>query len=760
MNQISYQSSEDFQAQLNANYEDIKVLNTTGGGGVIYSGIHKRLKRRVVLKKIRSEHIDTIGSRREMEVLLDLKHTYLPQIFDFWQYENDVYTVMEFIEGKSLKELLDEGVQFTEKQVIRLTRQLAEVLDYLHKSPGHIIHSDIKPANIMLTPSGDICLIDFNVSTLQNGEADETIGYTPGYAPVEQLWSFVRGKQHAQLKMQTSAPVPGDAQTASPAVDADKTYLDPEDVTFLSGGASGSDKTMLDDDRTALDTSMPAPVNTVHTINTVTATSHAEPKRIGRAGSVFSQLEDIADSLEKKYGVMHVDARSDIYSACATMYHLLTGHRPLSAEQKQLPPEKLKPDINDAFADILNHGMQQDPKKRFTSAEQMLSALNKLTKSTKRYKRMRRGQDLAVIFCVMLFAAGAAAFYLGGQDKLTSYIETSISDAKALYAAGQYEDTINTLNASILEKPYVQEDMALGETYYLIGNSFLQLEQYADAANQLRSAVFYRGDQADYYRDYGIALVRSGNIDLADEALHQATVLGISDAGLQLLTGEIAAARGQYEAGITAYETCLGALAAAGSETSDDSMRAHALLGYDSMLAEMAPDDTAQLQKRVSVLEAGLASMTHINYRLPVLEHYAQAAVAYGNAAGDPAYLEKAISAYTEITQSGFATLTEWLNLAVCHQSIGQYQKAKDALLSVETRYSDRYELFMRLAFVEVDLQYEKKADERDYSLFKIYAGKAIHIYRSMPNPPEDPEYEYLIRTAEEVVDKFWLAGL
>ena len=185
-------------------------------------------------------------------------------------------------------------------------------------------------------------------------------------------------------------------------------------------------------------------------------------------------------------------------------------------EQADVPPEKLKPDINDAFADILNHGMQQDPKKRFTSAEQMLSALNKLTKSTKRYKRMRRGQDLAVIFCVMLFAAGAAAFYLGGQGKLTSYIETSISDAKALYAAGQYEDTINTLNASILEKPYVQEDMALGETYYLIGNSFLQLEQYADAANQLRSAVFYRSDQADYYRDYGIALVRSGNIDLAD----------------------------------------------------------------------------------------------------------------------------------------------------------------------------------------------------------------------------------------------------
>lgn len=775
MNQMSYQSSEDFFAQLNANYEDIKVLNTTGGGGVIYSGIHKRLKRRVVLKKIRSEHIDTIGSRRELEVLLDLKHTYLPQIFDFWQYENDVYTVMEFIEGKSLKELLDEGVQFSEKQVIRLTHQLAEVLDYLHKSPGHIIHSDIKPANIMLTPQGDICLIDFNVSTLQNGEADETIGYTPGYAPVEQLISFVRGKQraHRAVMHMTAASMPDEhsavTRNSGEAFDADQTYLDPEDVTFLGRDAdSDADKTvlddgktMLDDDRTEISNHASAAVNTVHTVHTVTATAAASSNgHIGRTGSVFAQLETIADQMEQKYGTVTVDVRSDIYSACATMYHLLTGHRPLSAEQKQIPPEKLKPDVNDAFANILNHGMQQDPGKRFATAEQMLNALNKLAKSTKRYKRMRRGQDLAIVFCVMLFAAGAAAFYLGGQGKLDQYIERALTDAQTLYAQGQYEETIRSLNETVLEKPYVHEEQALGETYYLIGSSLLQMEQYADAANQLRSAVFYRTDHPDYYRDYGIALVRSGNVELADEALQQAMALGVSDAGLHLLTGEIASARALYEDGMKAYEVCLDLLAEAGSEISDDSMRAHALIGYDTMLRTMSPDDQSCMKQRMEILENGLADMSHMTYRIPVLERLAQASVAFGNAVGDRDAIQCAIGAYGEITESGYATMTEWLNLSVCYQSVQQFEEAKNVLLGVSDRYADRYELFMRLAFVEIDIQYQKPIKDRDYGEFKIFAGKAYNLYNNLQNPAEDPEFAYFIRTVEEVVGKNWIGGL
>ena len=735
-------SAGEFLAQLQSNYDDIRVINTSGGGGVIYAGIHRRLGVRVVLKKIRSEHLDTIGSRREMEILLNLKHTYLPQIFDFWQHGNDVFTVMEYIEGKSLKELLDSGMRFSEAQVIRLTRQLAEVLAYLHSAPGNIVHSDIKPANIMLTPQGNICLIDFNVSTLQNGAPDETIGYTPGYAPVEQLYAFVRGKQHAHFAAAAAAMAPAAVHAAAEAAaDPDKTYLDPEDVTYLQ-----------EEEKTRLEAA--------DTVRSVTATAHPAGRRIGKSGSVFAQLEDAADLIEKKYGnTLRVDARSDIYSACATMFHLLTGHRPLSAEKKQVPIEKLVNVKNDAFADILRHGMEENPARRFASAEQMLSALNRLAKSTKRYKRMRRGQDLAVILAVVLFAASAAAFWTGGQRKIEEHIGAALTEAQTLYHAGQYDAVVSYLNEEILGRPYIQSESALGETYYMIGSSYLQRGEYAAAAEHLRTAVFYEGGNSDYFRDYGIALVRSGNVTLAEEALRQAKALGVSDAGLYLLTGEIAAASGSYEEGINAYEHCLEALGT-GEESGADALYAHALLGYDDMLETMAPDDIGFLRQRVETLKEGLAAMTQGAYRTPVLERLAQVAVACGSADADAAYLETAISAYREIIDSGYATMTEWLNLAVCHQSIGQYEEAKTTLTDALGRYPDRYEVHMRLAFLEIDIQYEKPHEERNYSEFKTYAGEAIRLWRALPEAVEDPDIEYLYRTAEEVVGKLWLAGI
>ena len=63
----------------------------------------------------------------------------------------------------------------------------------------------------------------------------------------------------------------------------------------------------------------------------------------------------------------------------------------------------------------------------------------------------------------------------------------------------------------------------------------------------------------------------------------------------------------------------------------------------------------------------------------------------------------------------------------------------------------------MRLAFLEVDIQYSVHISDRDYSVFGQYAKRAHDTYYAMANPPEDPEFEYLKRTAEEVVGKQWL---
>jgi len=95
--------------------------------------------------------------------------------------------------------------------------------------------------------------------------------------------------------------------------------------------------------------------------------------------------------------------------------------------------------------------------------------------------------------------------------------------------------------------------------------------------------------------------------------------------------------------------------------------------------------------------------------------------------------------------------------VVACHRSVIDYTETLTEALG---RYPDRYEVHMRLAFLEIDIQYEKPHEERNYSAFRTYAGEAIRIWRALPEDVEDPDIEYLYRTAEEVVGKLWLAGL
>ena len=97
-----------------------------------------------------------------------------------------VYTVMDFIEGESLDKPLKRGQRFPQAQVIGWACQLLEALCYLHSRPPHgILHSDIKPANIMLTPQGDIRLIDFNIALALGEEGAVQVGFSRGYASPE-----------------------------------------------------------------------------------------------------------------------------------------------------------------------------------------------------------------------------------------------------------------------------------------------------------------------------------------------------------------------------------------------------------------------------------------------------------------------------------------------------------------------------------------------------------------------------------------------
>lgn len=158
-----------------------------GGGGIVYLGCHLRLNKPVVLKADKR----TLRARpellsREVDILKELRHTYIPQVYDFVQQDGIVYTVMDFIEGESLDKMLGRGQMPRQPQVIKWSIQLLEALRCLHCHPPYgILHGDIKPANIMLRPNGDICLIDYNIA-LALGEAGAVrVGFSRGYASPE-----------------------------------------------------------------------------------------------------------------------------------------------------------------------------------------------------------------------------------------------------------------------------------------------------------------------------------------------------------------------------------------------------------------------------------------------------------------------------------------------------------------------------------------------------------------------------------------------
>ena len=152
-------------ASVIAGIYEIQEQIGAGGGGIVYMGRHVRLDKKIVLKADKRK----LGTkpeilRREVDMLKDLSHTYIPQVYDFVQEDGVVYTVMDFIDGESLDRVLKREEVPTQPQVIHWACQILEALVYLHGQPPYgILHGDIKPANIMRKPNGDICLIDYNI---------------------------------------------------------------------------------------------------------------------------------------------------------------------------------------------------------------------------------------------------------------------------------------------------------------------------------------------------------------------------------------------------------------------------------------------------------------------------------------------------------------------------------------------------------------------------------------------------------------------
>ena len=154
----------------------------SGSLGVIYKAYHMRLEKYVVLKRIKLNMVSYDKLRLEVDLLKQLRHQYLPQVYDYFSFGGEIYTSMDYIDGKDLKHMMAEGAKFSQEQLIKWLRQLCSVLKYIHNFSPPVFHSDIKPENIMIDRDGNVCLIDFNIAGGQ--------GLTADYASPEQISWF------------------------------------------------------------------------------------------------------------------------------------------------------------------------------------------------------------------------------------------------------------------------------------------------------------------------------------------------------------------------------------------------------------------------------------------------------------------------------------------------------------------------------------------------------------------------------------------
>lgn len=173
-----------------------KILNKVGQGGmsVVYLAMNEKANKQWAVKEVRKDGVLDFeavkqGLVAETDILKRLSHPNLPSIIDVIDTEESFIIIMDYIQGNSLNRALEEYGAQPQENVIEWAKQLCDVLGYLHSRTPPIIYRDMKPANIMLKPDGNVTLIDFGTAReyKEKNLADTTCLGTVGYAAPEQF---------------------------------------------------------------------------------------------------------------------------------------------------------------------------------------------------------------------------------------------------------------------------------------------------------------------------------------------------------------------------------------------------------------------------------------------------------------------------------------------------------------------------------------------------------------------------------------------
>ena len=177
-------------ALLHKRYRIVEILGQ-GGMGSVYRAVDENLGVDVAVK----ENLFTTDEyarqfRLEAVILANLRHPNLPRVTDHFVIgDQGQYLVMDYIEGEDLRQRMERAGNISEDEAILMGAAMCDALTYLHTRKPPILHRDIKPGNVKITPDGHIFLVDFGLAKVLHGSQATTTGaraMTPGYSPPEQ----------------------------------------------------------------------------------------------------------------------------------------------------------------------------------------------------------------------------------------------------------------------------------------------------------------------------------------------------------------------------------------------------------------------------------------------------------------------------------------------------------------------------------------------------------------------------------------------
>ena len=720
-----------------------------GGGGVVYKAWHTRLQKHVVLKRIKDDSgLLKLGrARDETDILKNLKHANLPQLYDFLEDPSGIYTVMELIPGQSFAELLREGKRFSQPQLVRWAEQLSDALEYLHGQTPPVLHSDIKPGNIMLTPGGDVCLIDFNISFVLEGEDSDVLGLSHGYASPEQYGPQVL-PSHLQVAPNSKSLFPEAKVKAAPTDSATEiTSLDSNETELVDGMMA------IDPNETTLATQL---------------TPIAAPVQADAAPSQSASAQR-----RKK---IRLDTRSDIYSLGATLYHLAVGEKPAMATGEVKTLSSFGLPFSEAFVYILERCMERDPSARFQTAAELHEALRSIHRHDTRWKISQSKRLAAAILLPLAFAAFAASTLIGHgvmlQEKETRYYEAvysiqSSAEPSLAYqeALALYWDRIDPYIAMAKRlwsegdltacRSYIEENLgkiaefqsqpeaarSFGDMYFILGNCYYYQSgepSYAMARGNFEIAVQFVQDNPLYYRDYAIALARTGDIASAEQALETARSLSLDTDSLHLLTGEIAFAKQAYDSALEPLGRVVAATA-------------------DTHLVYLASHTMDEIYKLSGQPERSVQLLSEVMTRLPLnrvpemTERLADAYIRTGDH-------KQAIPLFEKLAEARPPQFHILQNLAILHQSAGALDSSAQVLEQMADLFPKDYRVPMRQAYLEADRQSQIDNVDRDYAAVKDYYDQAISLYSEQVKPgTSDPELQQLELMIEQLRANLWI---